>query len=116
MSTKRAKTTRRGAFSSSRSAKRSGREIRKIASALEIDLPKRKLSKAVKERLAELLMHDWQINTADAQKTADELAPFTRAGAQIGLYRPGVRNVFALEPGHRATRPNSVLPSSTRAG
>ena len=47
-------------------------------------------------------LNHFQVNS---QKTADELAPFVRAGATISLYRPAVRNVFALEPGDRDERP-----------
>lgn len=53
---------------------------------------------------AKRLKH-FQVNS---EKTAAELAPFVRRDARISLYRPGVRNVFGLEPGDRAQRASAV--------
>lgn len=50
---------------------------------------------------------NFQVNS---QKTADELGPFAPKNAQISLYRPSVRNVFALDTGDRATRPSHPNP------
>ena len=46
----------------------------------------------------------------NSEKTRAELAPFVRADAQIGLYRPSVGNVFDLAPGDRAARPPNSKP------
>ena len=40
----------------------------------------------------------------NSEKTRDDLVQHTRPGASIGLYRPGVRNVFDLSSGPRASR------------
>lgn len=47
---------------------------------------------------------------ANSKATAEELAAYTRADAGIALYRPPVRNVFQLDVGDRATRPQSPHP------
>jgi glycosyltransferase involved in cell wall biosynthesis len=49
----------------------------------------------------------FQVNS---QKTADELAPFVRSDAVISLYRPSVRNVFALDVGDRENRDTKPQP------
>ncbi len=50
---------------------------------------------------------NFQVNS---QKTADELAPFAPVGAKINLYRPSVRNVFALDAVGRPERPAHPKP------
>ncbi len=40
----------------------------------------------------------------NSEKTRNDLAHYTRPGASIGLYRPGVRNVFDLSADTRATK------------
>lgn len=44
----------------------------------------------------------------NSEKTRQELEPFVARDAGIRLYRPPVGNVFALEPGDRADRPDQV--------
>ncbi len=46
----------------------------------------------------------------NSEKTRDDLAQHTRPGASIGLYRPGVRNVFNLAPGPHASRQGPPKP------
>jgi glycosyltransferase involved in cell wall biosynthesis len=46
----------------------------------------------------------------NSEKTRDDLAQHTKPGASIGLYRPGVRNVFNLSSGPRASREASPRP------
>lgn len=46
----------------------------------------------------------------NSKKTRDDLAQHTRPGASIGLYRPGVRNVFNLSSGPRASREGPPKP------
>ncbi len=46
----------------------------------------------------------------NSEKTRAELLPFVRSDARIALYRPGVRNVFSLASGERATRPERPQP------
>jgi glycosyltransferase involved in cell wall biosynthesis len=62
---------------------------------------KAKLYMALPFSLAVRRLKRFQVNS---EKTRAELAPFVRPDAEIALYRPGVRNVFALEPGHRMER------------
>jgi glycosyltransferase involved in cell wall biosynthesis len=49
----------------------------------------------------------FQVNS---EKTRRELAPFARSDAEIALYRPLVRNVFALDASTRATRSYATNP------
>jgi glycosyltransferase involved in cell wall biosynthesis len=49
----------------------------------------------------------FQVNS---EKTRRELAPFANPKADIALYRPVVRNVFALDASARASRPDAVNP------
>lgn len=49
----------------------------------------------------------FQVNS---EKTRRELAPFARSDADIALYRPVVRNVFALDASARATRSDAADP------
>ena len=46
----------------------------------------------------------------NSEKTRDDLAQHTPAGASIGLYRPGVRNVFDLSAELRASREAEPKP------
>jgi glycosyltransferase involved in cell wall biosynthesis len=55
---------------------------------------------------AKRLKH-FQVNS---EKTAAELAPFMAPDAIVSLYRPGVRNVFELDPGDRAQRDGTPSP------
>jgi glycosyltransferase involved in cell wall biosynthesis len=49
----------------------------------------------------------------NSQATAAELRRFCRADAEITLYRPQVRNVFALAPGDRAARGDALGDAAT---
>lgn len=57
--------------------------------------------------LAVRRLRAFQVNSLT---TGAELAAFARPDAQISLYRPTVRNVFALEAGDRAQRPANARP------
>jgi glycosyltransferase involved in cell wall biosynthesis len=46
----------------------------------------------------------------NSEKTRDDLVQHTRPGASIGLYRPGVRNVFDLSSAPRANRESPPKP------
>ncbi len=49
----------------------------------------------------------FQVNS---EKTRRELAPFARSDADIALYRPVVRNVFALDANARGSRGDAMVP------
>jgi glycosyltransferase involved in cell wall biosynthesis len=52
-------------------------------------------------------LQHFQVNS---EKTRAELVPFVQPGADIALYRPGVRNVFGLATGNRDQRPQRPAP------